>query len=146
MALKALTTAALIFFATTTHAASQSTLPTATGNLWNTLPDEMRTLLITGVYEGFATHSNLTSLTCAERANDGKQLQCMGTVNALNDLVTTTYLKTKTVGQIQAGVDDFYKDYRNLGLPLNEAVFVVIRRINGDPNVETYLTNIRSQY
>lgn len=117
------------------------------GAFWQSLSADMRTMLIAGVFEGMSAQKSLNQMTCYEGSSSLQEKQaCNSAASDRNELTSKLYVRTKTVGQILGGVDDFYSDYRNLAIPIGEAVFVVIRRINGEPNVETYVANIRKLY
>lgn len=117
------------------------------GNNWLELPDDMRTAFVAGMFQGVNLGNSLESMTCYEGDTpEAQKNSCSVLLQETGNAAITKYLKTKTVGQIAAGINEFYRDYRNRALPLSEAAFIVIRRINGDPNIDTYVLNIRKQY
>jgi len=55
------------------------------------------------------------------------------------------YLKNPTTDQVVDGLTEFYEDFRNRSIRVNEAIWVVLRQIAGDPSdqIKQLIANLR---
>jgi hypothetical protein len=51
--------------------------------------------------------------------------------------------RSVTVGQLLAGMDEFYKDYKNLNITTRTAVSLVSGQLTGENITEKHLQNVR---
>jgi hypothetical protein len=92
------------------------------GNWWVSRTDLSKGSYVLGMFDGvelgqFFVMRNIRSQADADKLN-----------GALNSFMSNKQLllSNVTVGQVQAGLDDFYQDYKNRKIYCNDAVQVVL--------------------
>jgi hypothetical protein len=122
------------------------------GNWWKQLPPGMKAAYTTGFLDG-VTHSQLLVTAAVLAASidpktdkvDANRAGVTQVVGSSFDNAIKRTLNNVTSGQLVAGLDKIYSDYRNYRIDLNGAMIVVLRSMDGitDAEIETLLQNFR---
>jgi hypothetical protein len=110
---------ATLLFCTSTSPAEQTRRD---GNWWVARSGLDKSSYVLGMFDGielgqFLVMRNIRSQADADKLN-----------GALNEFMSNKQLllSNVTVGQVQAGLDDFYQDYKNRKIYCNDAVQIVL--------------------
>ena len=114
--------------------------PPLNGYEWESWSEITKTSWLIGFDEGH-TQTSVEAYIFLRRFADAVSLKFAGTVEELyevadkmnNEFLDRTVLGRGTFGQIAAGLDDFYKDYRNKSILINEALYIVKLEFTGAP-------------
>jgi hypothetical protein len=101
------------------------------GNWWVAESDLSRTMYVLGMFDGTTLGRDF-----AVRKFEEKQNLNVATTNMILNAFTETeqrLMSHVTVGQVVAGLDDFYKDYKNRKIESVDAVYVVLEGAAGMP-------------
>jgi hypothetical protein len=111
------------------------------GNWWVSRPDFAKAMYVLGMFDGvelgrFFVMRNIRSQADIDKLN-----------GALNSFMSNKQLllSNVTVGQVEAGLDDFYQDYKNRKIYCNDAVQVVLEGSAGMPKeqLENWVQHLR---
>jgi hypothetical protein len=100
------------------------------GNWWKEQAHSDKIMYMVGFFDGmdlgrqFSFWKNIDDKVCAPKIVDSYEFY--------ND----KYLKNVTNGQPVDGLDDFFKDYRNRRIRVNNAAWLVLNAIAGTPQAE----------
>lgn len=121
----------LFLFALSAHASD----PTRDrdGNWWRGLTLSEKQVYIVGFFDGIPLGHKFSSWNLMH--NPQKQNCLQDTVGSFVNYVSK-YLENVTSGQLTDGLDDFYSDYRNRSIPIDNAVWLVANSISGKPQAE----------
>lgn len=109
------------------------------GNWWSQKSELIRLGYIAGFVDGMDLGRNFTYWDfIADKDYVGKVLKSY-------DNYSSKYFNNLTVGQLAEGLDSFYADFRNLNIPIADAVWVVVNGIAGTPQakLDTMIENFR---
>lgn len=105
------------------------------GNWYRSIDEHARVFFVAGYVAGQANASLVVTATiCLDDGNDGDAL--LACVSRREETLRKRYYFGSggtTVGQIKDGLDAFYADYRNRGIPVDGAMATVSMSINGVP-------------
>jgi hypothetical protein len=96
------------------------------GNWWIPLSENLKLAYITGFFDG-------THLGRAFSAHDFTNTTTRLAIEASFDKNADKYLGNVTNDQLVDGLNDFYKDFRNRRIRVNDATWVVVNDISGTP-------------
>jgi hypothetical protein len=111
------------------------------GNWWVTRTDLAKASHVVGMFDGvelgrYFVMRNIRSQADADKLNE-----------AFNSFMNNRQqlLSNVTVGQVQAGLDDFYQDYKNRKIYCSDAVEVVLEGSAGMPKdqLEMWIQKLR---
>jgi hypothetical protein len=111
------------------------------GNWWVARTDLAKSSYVLGMFDGvelgrYFVMRNIRSQADADKVN-----------GALNSFMSNSQLllSNVTVGQVQAGLDDFYQDYKNRKIYCSDAVEVVLEGSAGMPKeqLENWVQKLR---
>jgi len=105
--------------------------PRKDGNAWLDMPDGWKTMTIVGMFEGIKLGGDF-SMWKIMRQGQGKPNPTLKAVMDSFDEYNA-YFDHVTVGQMVAGLDDLYSDYRNRSILIRYAVWIVANSISGTP-------------
>lgn len=134
----------LLLFLIIHPAALAQTSPRRDGNAWRDLQDDWKTFMITGLFEGIKLGHNFSIWQAMSEAEPGKPNAVIASITQSYDK-HHAFLNNITVGQMVAGLDDFYSDYKNRSIMIRDAVWIVANIIHGTPKdkVDRLIENLR---
>jgi hypothetical protein len=104
------------------------------GNWWTNTPETVKYFYVVGFFDGMVLGHRFSYW---EDMKEGqKQSVCAGSAAHSYETLSTQYLSNVTSGQLVAGLDDFYHDYRNRTILLPSAVWLVLNQISGKPKAD----------
>ncbi|MBP64067.1 MAG: hypothetical protein CMJ62_21310 [Planctomycetaceae bacterium] len=115
------------------------------GNFWRALAEDRKLYFLAGILDGSQLGRDLTSMGCygSKLHENPDGLACSLEVQSNFIVAADKYMQNVSTEQIRDGLDEFYADYRNRGIHARDAVFIVLRQIAGDPNIDTLIINNR---
>ena len=102
------------------------------GNWWTTLPEYTKSEYILGFFDGMETGHSFSVWGLMDKQ---KSQSFMDATTSYTDY-NSKYMSNVTVGQVVAGLNSFYSDYRNRRIFTNSAVWVILNAISGKPEQE----------
>ena len=118
--------------------------PRRDGNWWRTLQGAIKKPYALGFFDGM----NLGASMSISKFSDAKtKNQCMADAKNSYDYYFMKYFKDCTNTQIVDGLDDFYSDYKNRRILLEDAIWLVVSGIAGTPKeeLEKMIENFRKR-
>jgi hypothetical protein len=114
------------------------------GNWWHTQQNMSKLNYLIGFLDGMDLGANFSVWGIMNKdIQDPAIGKAVGSYSSYLEQYTTHV----TVGQINAGLDDFYRDYKNLSIKTSDAVWVVLKGISGAPKdqIESLVENLRKK-
>ena len=113
------------------------------GNWWVAQSDVYKLTYVLGMFDGTTVGRDFA----VRKFEDKQNLNVTTTTMILNAFTETEQrlMSNVTVGQVVAGLDDFYKDYKNRKIESVYAVEVVLEGAAGTPknDLETWVEGMR---
>lgn len=103
------------------------------GNWWRLLDRTTKLDYVTGMFDGIILGNEFSIWRYPPEA--GKTTVSAEAVNSFNSY-TSKYLRNVTSSQLADGLDVFYSNFRNRGLNIQNAVWLVLNEISGKPHTE----------
>jgi hypothetical protein len=106
------------------------------GNWWRQQKPAIKTFYVIGLLDGMNTGSRIIERSMTELINRSY-------TEAINDL-----FMERSAGQLASGLDEFYKDYRNLSIEASDAIIVCALSSSGadQATIDTALSFLRKTY
>jgi len=112
------------------------------GNFFNSLTEPMKTAYVGGLIHGISLGASF-ALWASLKPGDGlvEKIEKVATINSYSE----KYINEKPVSQFRDGLKDFYADFKNRRIDINDALWVVAREIKGDPDseIKELISNLR---
>jgi len=100
------------------------------GNWWLAQTEGLKVGYMVGFLDGIALGRNFASW---QFMDDPQSEACLKKVLLSSIEYEKKYLSNVKVGQLVDGLNDFYSDYRNRGIAIDRAVWLVLNGIAGTP-------------
>src|SRR5215469_17217806 len=117
------------------------------GNWWNAQAPEVRPYFIAGMLDGVSLGFMYTILSPSKDADGHATEEAKRAADAaVNSFAVAQrkYLLTVKVGQINDGLNEFYKDFRNRSILVALGADVVLRQIAGE-ETDALILDLRSR-
>ena len=111
------------------------------GNFWLTQPASSHLDYVLGFMEGMRLGANFSMWKWDANSKDWRSK--VGDALDSYNTESQKYLTNVTVGQIVAGLNQFYSDFRNRNIMIHDAVWLVLEQISGVPDNQLNLENWR---
>lgn len=119
------------------------------GNWWNQQDRTTKAAYVVGFFDGIFLGNQFSYWELVEKAEaNGTQSDKDTAFTRLNhsfERYRAKYLGNVSNLQVADGLDEFYKNFRNRSINVNDAVWPVLRQIAGDPTPEinSLIENLR---
>jgi hypothetical protein len=124
------------------HSVSSGQQTRNDGNWWVGLSESNKTFFVGGMFDGITLGRDFALRSFTEKNPTDPMI-----VTILNGFSTTErrLMSNVTAGQVVAGLDDFYKDYKNRRIETPYAVEVVLEGTAGmqKDKLETFIEQLR---
>lgn len=100
------------------------------GNWWQNRSGSEKLEYLVGFFDGMKLGRNF-----AAGGADTKKNCDIACFNNYSDN-SEKYLRNVTAGQVRDGLEEFYKDFRNRGILISDAAWVVLKQIASEPQRE----------
>ena len=111
------------------------------GNWWATQTEVFKTSYILGIFDGVRLGQYFLIRSARSQADVAKITEALNSFTSSNQLL----LSNVTLGQLKAGLDDFYQDYKNRKIYCDDAVGAVLEGAAGMPKdqLENFVQHLR---
>lgn len=130
----------LAFTSTITIAAGRD------GAWWLQLNATEKIFYVTGLTDGVMVGGSLITMNCYAEDSSWKEdtAKCISEHStAFADGFNRIGYNRRSPANIVAGIDILYSDYKNINIPVSNAMTQVIRGMNGESNLEETLERLR---
>lgn len=102
------------------------------GNWWLNETPANKLNYIVGFFDGMELGHNFSYWGILKDSGN-KETACISDSHKSFDSLSAKFFSNVTNGQLVDGIDSFYKDFRNRGIRVPDAVWVVVNEIAGTP-------------